>query len=106
MAAGRDRANTAEARARKRFDKMPEFRTLLKGHNRIAGGDCPRVAGLVDAEWVRLRMVIKAALSKSEGMASNLYSTGKTVSLSMPLMLYAFHLLVALSDQAYVPSIL
>lgn len=62
-----DRANAAVARARETLYKMYEFRKLVRAVNRNVGGKRLLVVRLVDAELLRVRPVITAALLESEG---------------------------------------
>lgn len=49
---------------------MSELRILVKRLNRTIGGERACLAGLVDAELVRIRSVITAAILESERMVS------------------------------------
>lgn len=66
IAAADDRANTSKAQAFKTLDKMPELRPLFKGLNQTVGGKRVRVAGLNNAELVRVQPVFTVSMSESD----------------------------------------
>lgn len=59
-----DRVNTSEDRAGKTLDKMFELQPLIEGPNRTVSDEFARIAVLDNAEFVLVRSVITAALSK------------------------------------------
>lgn len=70
LAAGEDRADTAEALVCETLDKMFELSALIEGLHGTVGVKREHVAELVHANLIRIQLVITAALSESEGMVS------------------------------------
>lgn len=71
VAAGEDKANTAEARAYDTLDEMSELWLLVNRRNGTICCERERTAGPVNAELVHAWPGISAALSDSEGMFSS-----------------------------------
>lgn len=87
MAAGYDRAITAEARACKMLERRLEFRLLVQWRHQIIESECPHAAGLVHAEFVLVRSGFTTALLESEGQSVRQYVTCVTARLlRCPLM--------------------
>lgn len=86
-AAGEDMANTEEAWARNKLDKMFELWALLEVLNRTVSGERSCVARLVDAELMRVQTEITAALSERKAGSARRYSTCETVFLSRSLLM-------------------
>lgn len=95
VAACEDRANNAEAHVRKTLGRTYKLSALVEVLSQTVRGKHECVAGLVDAELVRVRSLNNAARSECEGMDSELICDCMTASTSNGLLMRLFRRLEA-----------
>lgn len=71
LAVREDKSNMAKAWAWKALGNTSELWELVKQLNRTIGGDPARIAGLVDAELIRITSVVTATFLENEGRFRN-----------------------------------
>lgn len=75
VAAGKDRANTAEAWIRETWNKLSEFPGLVKGMSPTFGGERAHVGGLLMRGWYQYG---RSSLQRCRGMKE--LSAGRNVT--------------------------